>query len=99
MKSTGEVLGLGKTLNEALFKGLTSAGMKCRSALSGGDAGVLISVDTHDQPEVLSLAKKLYDLKFKLYATRETAETRKKPWYSGYRNCRNKGKRQRVQAS
>lgn len=75
MKSTGEVLGLGKTLNEALFKGLTSAGMKCRSALSGGDAGVLISVDTHDQPEVLSLAKKLYDLKFKLYATRETAET------------------------
>mgnify|MGYP000038979586 CR=1 FL=1 len=27
MKSTGEVLGIGKNLGEALFKGLTSAGM------------------------------------------------------------------------
>ena len=28
MKSTGEVLGIGRTLNEALFKGLISAGFK-----------------------------------------------------------------------
>lgn len=26
MKSTGEVLGLGKTLNEALFKGMVASG-------------------------------------------------------------------------
>ena len=75
MKSTGEVLGIGKTLEEALFKGLTSAGLKCKSSLTGGDTGVLLSVDTHDQQEVLSLAKKLYDLKFKLYATPETAQS------------------------
>ncbi len=28
MKSTGEVLGVGKNLNEALFKGLVSAGFR-----------------------------------------------------------------------
>lgn len=74
MKSTGEVLGIGKTLNEALFKGLTSAGMKCRSSFGDGDAGVLISVDSHDTQEAVALAKKLDDLGFKLYATEETAE-------------------------
>lgn len=31
MKSTGEVLGVGKNLNEALFKGLVSAGYKVES--------------------------------------------------------------------
>ena len=37
MKSTGEVLGLGRTLAEALFKGLTAAGFNCptRSARAG----------------------------------------------------------------
>lgn len=75
MKSTGEVLGIGKTLEEALFKGLTSAGLECRSPLSGQSSGILLSVDSHDQPEVLSLAKKLSDLKFCLYATSETAQT------------------------
>ena len=78
MKSTGEVLGIGKTLDEALFKGLTSAGMKCKSAFTDGDVGVLISVDTHDQQEVVSLAKKLDDLHFKLFATEETAHSIKK---------------------
>ena len=76
MKSTGEVLGIGKTLNEALFKGLTSAGMKIKPSLIGGkQTGVFISVDRYDQLEIISLAKKLDDLGFKLYATPETAES------------------------
>ncbi len=75
MKSTGEVLGIGKTLTEALFKGLTAAGMTLKSSVLQKDVGVLISVDTHDQHEVVSLAKKFYDLGFKLYATSETAES------------------------
>ena len=76
MKSTGEVLGIGKTLNEALFKGLTSAGMKIKPALQNGkQTGVFISVDRYDQLEIISLAKKLDDLGFKLYATPETAES------------------------
>ena len=73
MKSTGEVLGLGKTLPEALFKGLTSAGMTLQPA-AGQDPGVLVSVDSHDLPEIVSLAKKLDDLHFHIYATPETAE-------------------------
>lgn len=75
MKSTGEVLGLGKTLEEALFKGLTSAGMMLKSSVTNSNVGILISVDSHDQLEVVSLAKKLDDLKFKIYATKETAES------------------------
>ncbi len=73
MKSTGEVLGLGKTLPEALFKGLTSAGLNLHYG-ADQEPGVLVSVDTHDLPEIVSLAKKLDDLHFHIYATPETAE-------------------------
>ena len=75
MKSTGEVLGIGKTLPEALYKGIVASGMKLKTPFAGKDAGVLISVDTHDQLEVVSLAKKLDDLGFRLYATEETAQS------------------------
>ncbi len=74
MKSTGEVLGIGKNLKEALFKGLTAAGMKCRSSFSDGETGILISVDSHDLQEAVALSKKFDDLGFKLYATKETAQ-------------------------
>ena len=74
MKSTGEVLGIGKSLKEALFKGLSSAGISLKSPLTDGDVGVFISVDNHDLLEIVSLAKKLDDLGMKLYATMDTAE-------------------------
>ncbi|MBR4072776.1 MAG: carbamoyl-phosphate synthase large subunit, partial [Clostridia bacterium] len=74
MKSTGEVLGIGKTLEEALFKGLTSAGMMLKSSFTQKDVGILIKVDKHDRFEVVSLAKKLDDLGFHIYSTSETAE-------------------------
>ena len=73
MKSTGEVLGIGKTLNEALFKGVTASGKRLRYPAADGSVGVLISVDTHDLLEIVSLAKKLDDLGYSIYATRETA--------------------------
>ncbi len=72
MKSTGEVLGLGKNLTEALYKGLTSAGMLAPTA-AHGQIGVFISVDTHDQLEIVSVAKKFADLGCPIYATQETA--------------------------
>ncbi len=75
MKSTGEVLGIGKTLNEALFKGMTSAGFELKTPHKGEDAGVLISVSEHDLLEVVALAKKLDDLNMKIYATKDTAES------------------------
>ncbi len=74
MKSTGEVLGVGKNLNEALFKGLTAAGRKLTAPDAFHDVGVFLSVDKYDNLETVSLAKKLDDLGFKLYATSETAE-------------------------
>lgn len=70
MKSTGEVLGLGKNLQEALFKGLVSAGYQVEKPQRGG---VLISVNRRDQPEVVHIAKKLSDMGYKLYATDRTA--------------------------
>ena len=75
MKSTGEVLGIGKDLTEALFKGLTSAGMMLKSSIHHKNVGVLVSVDKHDLFEVVTLAKKLDDLGFRLYATKDTAES------------------------
>ncbi len=75
MKSTGEVLGVGKNLQEALFKGMTSAGMLLKSTANHREVGVLLSVASQDQHEVVSIAKKLDDLHFKIYATPETAVT------------------------
>ena len=70
MKSTGEVLGLGKNMQEALFKGLVSAGYKVEKETRGG---VLISVNRRDQPEIVGIARKLDDMGYKLYATDGTA--------------------------
>ena len=70
MKSTGEVLGLGKDMQEALFKGLVSAGYKVEKETRGG---VLISVNHRDQPEVVGIARRLDEMGFKLYATDGTA--------------------------
>lgn len=69
MKSTGEVLGVGKTLEEALFKGLLSAGFRLTPPSKNGDAGVLISVNKQDRFEIIDLARKFDELGFKLYAT------------------------------
>ena len=71
MKSTGEVLGVGKDLGEALFKGLVSAGI--RLPHPGDEIGVLLSVDEYDYYEVLGLARKFSDLGCHLYATSGTA--------------------------
>ena len=72
MKSTGEVLGIGKNLSEALFKGLTSAGI--RLPHPGAKAGVLLSVDEYDYYEALDVARRFSDLGCALYATEGTAQ-------------------------
>ncbi|NLF27594.1 MAG: diaminopimelate epimerase, partial [Clostridiales bacterium] len=70
MKSTGEVLGVGKNIHEALFKGLTAAGIRVPSA---GKMGVLLSLDDRDHYGLMALAKKFYDLGATMYATETTA--------------------------
>ena len=69
MKSTGEVLGLGRTFSEAMFKGLAAAGYRHYAG-----KGVLLSIENHELPEVVGLAKKFDDLQMPMYATPDTAE-------------------------
>ncbi len=73
MKSTGEVLGIGKTLNESLFKALTSSGFNIKPTAGSHELGVLLSVDEHDLDEIVSIAKKMQDLGINIFATKETA--------------------------
>ncbi|MDR3262954.1 MAG: carbamoyl-phosphate synthase large subunit [Clostridiales bacterium] len=73
MKSTGEVLGLGKNLQEALYKGLLAAGYRLKKT-----GGVFISVRNQDKNEIAAIAKKFADQKFKIYATFGTADVLKK---------------------
>ena len=68
MKSTGEVLGIGNNLEEALYKGLIASGHKMNK---GG--GVFITVRDQDKPEIGEIAKKFAKMGFELYATTGTA--------------------------
>jgi carbamoyl-phosphate synthase large subunit len=69
MKSTGEVLGIGKNLQEGLYKGLLAAGYKmCKKG------GVFISVRNSDKAEVAPIAKKFAAMEFLLYATEGNAK-------------------------
>ncbi len=70
MKSTGEVLGIAATMEEALFKGLIGAGYTMKRS-----GGVLFSVRKTDRYEIPELARKFYDMGFKLYATEGNAKT------------------------
>jgi carbamoyl-phosphate synthase large subunit len=68
MKSTGEVLGIGNNLEEALYKGLIASGHKMTK---GG--GVFITVRDQDKPEIGEIAKKFAKMGFEIYATTGTA--------------------------
>jgi len=68
MKSTGEVLGIGKNFEESLYKGLVAAGYKMKRK-----GGVLITVRDGDKAEITDVAKKFAQCGFSLHATRGTA--------------------------
>ncbi len=69
MKSTGEVLGIGNNLEEALYKGLIASNHKMTR--EGG--GVFITVRDQDKHEIGEVAKKFARMGFTLYATAGTA--------------------------
>ena len=69
MKSTGEVLGIGKNLEEALYKGLVAAGYNMEKK-----GGVLVTVRDSDKHEIVDVARKYDELGFDLYATEGTAK-------------------------
>jgi carbamoyl-phosphate synthase large subunit len=70
MKSTGEVLGIGKNPAEAVFKGLVAAGYKISE---GKRNGVFLTVRENDRPEIVGIAEKFRTLGYSLYATKGTA--------------------------
>ena len=74
MKSTGEVLGIGKTIEEAMFKGLVSAGFKMCHPTEGQSVGVYMTVNDNDKLDLLTIAKKFGDLGCTMYATKGTAK-------------------------
>jgi carbamoyl-phosphate synthase large subunit len=70
MRSTGEVMGVGETFGEALFKSQLGAGA------SLPDKGtVFLSVKDTDKQKSISLARLLHDMGYELIATRGTAQT------------------------
>jgi carbamoyl-phosphate synthase large subunit len=67
MKSTGEVMGCGRTVGEAFLK--TQLTLKTRLPTTGG---VFLSVTDRDKPKAVLLAHKLQELGFSLFATQGT---------------------------
>jgi carbamoyl-phosphate synthase large subunit len=68
MKSTGEVMGVGKTFAEAFVKSQMGAGVRLPS---GGKA--FLSVRNADKDKLIEIARTLVELGFSLVATRGTA--------------------------
>ncbi|MBR4101279.1 MAG: carbamoyl-phosphate synthase large subunit [Oscillospiraceae bacterium] len=68
MKSTGECLGIGRTFEDALLKGLVAAGYDLKR-----EGGLLISVRDSDKREIVRIADKFSQMGFELYATSGTA--------------------------
>lgn len=67
MKSTGEVMGVDRNYNSALYKAFVASGLKVPH---GGN--VLLSVADRDKDECIEIAHKLHNLDFKLMATEDT---------------------------
>ena len=68
MKSTGEVMGVGRSFAEAYFKAQLAAGLKIKR---GGRA--FVSVRNADKKGVAAVAKQLVEIGFEIVATRGTA--------------------------
>ncbi len=71
MKSTGEVLGVGETLEEALYKGFLGAG----KTMKYDRKVVLATINNYDKEEFIQIAKDMSDLGYTFIATSGTAKT------------------------
>ena len=68
MKSTGEVMGVGKTFGEAFVKSQLGAGVKLPTS-----GKVFLSVKASDKPRAVKVARDLVDIGFSVVATKGTA--------------------------
>jgi len=69
MKSTGEVMGVGKTFAEAFIKSQQAAGVQLPAS-----GKVLLSVRDNDKAEAVLLARQFLAMNLSLFATRGTAQ-------------------------
>lgn len=69
MRSTGEVIGVGDTYDEAVYKGFLASGMRLKRT-----GGVMISVADSDKPASVALGEAFLKQGFKIYATANTAK-------------------------
>jgi len=70
MRSTGEVLGVGRNIKEALYKGFVGANMYP----SKEKGKILATINNHDKAEFLPIAKDLATIGYKFIATTGTYE-------------------------
>ena len=70
MKSTGEVLGIGNTIEEALYKGFIAAGKE----LPNKQGTIFATIQKYDQDEFIEIAKQFNELGYKFVATEGTAK-------------------------
>jgi carbamoyl-phosphate synthase large subunit len=68
MRSTGEVMGVGATFGEALFKSQLAAGSRLPES-----GTVLLTVKDADKPKAIEVARLLHELGYPIVATRGTA--------------------------
>lgn len=70
MRSTGEVLGVGRNLENALYKGFIAAGM----TIPQPGSTILATISSKDHDEFVKLAKRCVDLGCNFLATKGTAK-------------------------
>lgn len=68
-KSTGDVMGIGDTFDNALLKGMIASGMRIKRTGS-----VLVSVRESDKSDTVKMAEEFLAQGFKIYATSDTAK-------------------------
>ncbi len=73
MKSTGEVMGVGKTFGEAFVKSQLGAGTKLPRASADKPRKAFLTVKNSDKPRAVQVAAQLLAMHFELVATRGTA--------------------------
>ncbi len=73
MKSTGEVMGVGRSFGEAFVKSQLGAGTRLPVARDGAASKVFLSVRNADKPRMVEVARELVGLGFRLAATRGSA--------------------------
>jgi carbamoyl-phosphate synthase large subunit len=77
MKSTGEAIGIARTLNEALRKAFAASGMQIER---GG--AVLLTIADVDKPEIFPIVSRLVELGYVLIATEGTASALRQAGFS-----------------